>query len=108
MNEPRTLQEALVYFGDKERAFQFAVALRWPVIRIDVADTGCGIPDILKGQIFDPFFTTKGVGRGSGLGLSTARSIVKAHRGFITFTSAEGSGTTFSVFLPAASAGLDR
>src|ERR1019366_6327419 len=75
-------------------------------IRIDVADTGCGIPDILKGQIFDPFFTTKGVGRGSGLGLSTARSIVKAHRGFITFTSAEGSGTTFSVFLPAASAGL--
>jgi PAS domain S-box-containing protein len=75
-------------------------------IRIDVADTGCGIPDILKGQIFDPFFTTKGVGRGSGLGLSTARTIVKAHCGFITFTSAEGRGTTFSIFLPSAAAGL--
>jgi len=75
-------------------------------VRIDVADTGCGIPDILKGQIFDPFFTTKGVGRGSGLGLSTARSIVKAHRGFITFKSAEGVGTTFSVFLPTTAAGL--
>jgi PAS domain S-box-containing protein len=75
-------------------------------IRIDVADTGCGIPDILKGQVFDPFFTTKGVGRGTGLGLSTARSIVKSHRGFITFTSAEGAGTTFSVFLPTAAAGL--
>jgi len=75
-------------------------------VRIDVADTGCGIPDILKGQIFDPFFTTKGVGRGSGLGLSTARSIVKAHRGFVTFTSAEGAGTTFSVFLPTLAAGL--
>lgn len=77
-------------------------------VRIDVADTGCGIPDILRGQIFDPFFTTKGVGKGSGLGLSTARSIVKAHRGFITFVSAEGSGTTFSVYLPTAAAGLAK
>jgi PAS domain S-box-containing protein len=74
-------------------------------IRIDISDTGCGIPDILKGQIFDPFFTTKGVGRGSGLGLSTARSIVKAHCGFITFVSAEGKGTTFSVFLPSTETG---
>jgi PAS domain S-box-containing protein len=77
-------------------------------IRIDISDTGCGIPDILKGQIFDPFFTTKGVGRGSGLGLSTARSIVKAHCGFITFVSTEGIGTTFSVFLPTAEMGLSK
>ncbi len=77
-------------------------------VRIDVSDTGCGIPDILRGQIFDPFFTTKSVGRGSGLGLSTARAIVKAHRGFITFVSSEGSGTTFSVCLPTAAAGLSR
>jgi CheY-like chemotaxis protein len=74
--------------------------------RIDIADTGTGIPDALKGQIFDPFFTTKGVGRGTGLGLSTARAIVKAHRGFITFVSAEGSGTTFSIFLPTVDSGL--
>jgi CheY-like chemotaxis protein len=77
-------------------------------VRIDITDTGTGIPNILKGQIFDPFFTTKGVGRGSGLGLSTARSIVKAHLGFITFTSTEGVGTTFSVFLPTTDAGLSR
>jgi PAS domain S-box-containing protein len=77
-------------------------------VRIDVEDTGCGIPDILRGQIFDPFFTTKGVGRGSGLGLSTARAIVKSHRGFITFVSAENVGTTFSVYLPTADAGLSR
>jgi PAS domain S-box-containing protein len=77
-------------------------------VRIDISDTGSGIPDILKGQIFDPFFTTKGVGRGSGLGLSTARSIVKAHCGFITFVSTEGIGTTFSIFLPTAEAGLAR
>lgn len=77
-------------------------------VRIDVSDTGSGIPDLLKGRVFDPFFTTKGVGRGSGLGLSTARSIVKAHCGFITFVSTEGKGTIFSIFLPTAAAGLSR
>jgi PAS domain S-box-containing protein len=77
-------------------------------VRIDVSDTGSGIPDILKSRIFDPFFTTKGVGRGTGLGLSTAHAIVKAHCGFITFVSAQGAGTTFSVFLPTAAAGLSR
>jgi PAS domain S-box-containing protein len=75
-------------------------------VRIDVADTGTGIPDTMKGRIFDPFFTTKGVGRGTGLGLSTAHAIVKAHCGFITFVSAEGAGTTFSVYIPTAAAGL--
>jgi PAS domain S-box-containing protein len=77
-------------------------------VRIDVADTGSGIPDLLKSRIFDPFFTTKGVGRWSGLGLSTAHAIVKAHCGFITFISTQGSGTTFSLFLPTAAAGLSK
>jgi signal transduction histidine kinase/ActR/RegA family two-component response regulator len=77
-------------------------------VRVDVSDTGAGIPDLLKSRIFDPFFTTKGVGRGSGLGLSTAHAIVKAHCGFITFVSAQGAGTTFSNFLPTAAAGLSK
>jgi nitrogen-specific signal transduction histidine kinase len=77
-------------------------------IRLDIADSGSGIPDILKGQIFDPFFTTKGVGHGSGLGLSSARTIVKAHGGFMSFVSKEGLGTTFSIFLPAAAADVPR
>jgi PAS domain S-box-containing protein len=77
-------------------------------IRIDIMDTGSGIPDALKGQIFDPFFTTKSVGRGSGLGLSTAHAIVKAHCGFITFVSTVGIGTTFSVYLPTTEAGLSK
>jgi PAS domain S-box-containing protein len=77
-------------------------------VRVDVSDTGSGIPDILKSRIFDPFFTTKGVGRGTGLGLSTAHAIVKAHCGFITFVSAQGAGTTFSIFLPTAAAGLSK
>jgi PAS domain S-box-containing protein len=83
-------------------------ALPGEFARIDIADTGSGIPDALKGQIFDPFFTTKGVGRGSGLGLSTARAIVKAHRGFITFKSSEGTGTTFSIYLPSVNSGLGQ
>jgi PAS domain S-box-containing protein len=73
-------------------------------VRIDVADTGGGIPDAIRGRVFDPFFSTKGVGRGTGLGLSTAHAIVKAHCGFITLASSPGKGTTFSLFLPAAEA----
>src|ERR1019366_7631294 len=61
-------------------------------VRIDVRDDGIGIPDELKGRVYDPFFTTKEVGRGTGLGLSTARAIVKSHRGFITFASKPGAG----------------
>jgi two-component system, cell cycle sensor histidine kinase and response regulator CckA len=77
-------------------------------VRIDISDTGIGIPDSIKTQVFDPFFTTKGASRGSGLGLSTARSIVKAHAGFISFTSQEGKGTTFSVFLPCVEPGQEQ
>ncbi len=69
-------------------------------IVVDVADTGPGIPPEDRAHVFDPFFTTKGVGRGTGLGLETARRIVRErHGGSLTFdTSAQG--TTFHVTLP--------
>ncbi len=69
---------------------------------IEVADTGTGIPDDVVDKIFEPFFSTKPEGEGTGLGLSTAYSIVKSHDGFIDVQSEQGEGTTFRVHLPIA------
>ena len=69
-------------------------------LRVDVTDTGTGIPDDVIGKIFEPFFTTKGVGEGTGLGLSTAYGIIKQTGGFIFATSKVGVGTTFTILLP--------
>ncbi len=70
-------------------------------VRIDIGDTGAGIPEGIRDRIFDPFFTTKEVGRGSGQGLALAHSIVVGkHGGSLTFETQEGAGTTFSIRLP--------
>jgi signal transduction histidine kinase/CheY-like chemotaxis protein/PAS domain-containing protein len=70
---------------------------------LSVADTGIGIDPQIRDRIFEPFFTTKKAGEGAGLGLSVVHSIVQGHEGAIDVTSAPGSGSTFHVYLPAAS-----
>lgn len=69
-------------------------------LRIDVRDTGCGMDSDVLRHIFEPFFTTKKSGEGTGLGLSLADQIVRAHRGFLSADSAPGQGSTFHLFLP--------
>ncbi|MBU0484496.1 MAG: two-component sensor histidine kinase [Proteobacteria bacterium] len=69
-------------------------------LRIDVNDTGIGIPPEKIEDIFDPFYTTKPVGQGTGLGLSIVYGIVKKHGGYIEVNSKINIGTTFSIFLP--------
>jgi len=69
---------------------------------ITVGDDGAGIAPAVRERIFEPFFTTKPVGKGTGQGLSIARSlIVDRHGGQLTFESAVGVGTTFTIRIPA-------
>ena len=70
-------------------------------VRVEVEDSGCGIPEAIRDRVFEPFFTTKEVGRGTGQGLAIARSIVvEKHGGSLTFESEVGRGTTFIIRLP--------
>lgn len=71
-------------------------------VRIEVADTGCGMDRATLERAFEPFFTTKPVGQGTGLGLSVAYGLVKEMRGDIALESAPGRGTTVVVLLPEA------
>jgi signal transduction histidine kinase len=69
-------------------------------VEISVKDNGNGIPQTALDKIFQPFFTTKPTGQGTGLGLSLAYDIVKAHGGELKVTTEENVGTEFNILLP--------
>ncbi len=70
-------------------------------VSVKVSDDGIGIPPDKLQKVFEPFYTTKRTGEGTGLGLSTVYGIVKQTGGFIFVDSVTGSGTCFTLLLPA-------
>lgn len=71
-------------------------------VRIEIADTGAGIPPADLARVMEPFYTTKPEGKGTGLGLAISRRIVQEHRGTIEISSdgVPGKGTTVRIALP--------
>lgn len=70
-------------------------------VEIRFKDTGCGIPEEIRGKIFEPFFTTKELGKGSGLGLAICYDIIKRHNGKIRLEENSEKGASFVIELPA-------
>ncbi|MDF2179147.1 PAS domain S-box protein [Aliiglaciecola sp. CAU 1673] len=71
-------------------------------IRLDITDTGCGIPKDKLHSIFHPFYTTKKKDKGTGLGLSMVYAFVNRSNGLVAVKSGPGDGTCMSIFLPEA------
>jgi two-component system NtrC family sensor kinase len=67
-------------------------------IKIQVSDTGTGMPPETIEKVFEPFYSTKN--KGTGLGLAIVFNIIQKHQGKIEVASAEGAGTTFTIILP--------
>jgi CheY-like chemotaxis protein/two-component sensor histidine kinase len=84
------------------------VSITWTaeerVARLEVADTGCGMPPELQKRVFDPFFTTKPIGKGTGLGLAMVAAMVQRAGGEVTIHSTLDVGTRVMVRLPLAAA----
>jgi signal transduction histidine kinase len=70
------------------------------LIEVNIKDNGIGMPDAIQAKIFQPFFTTRPTGQGTGLGLSLAYDIVKAHGGEMRVETKEGEGSVFIIQLP--------
>jgi signal transduction histidine kinase len=68
-------------------------------LRLEVADTGCGMTEEQAGHVFEPFYTTKS--QGLGLGMPYAQKVIEQHRGTVSIESRPGAGTTIRVELPA-------
>jgi two-component system NtrC family sensor kinase len=69
-------------------------------VEMQVADTGPGVPQDIRGRIFDPIFTTKPVGLGTGIGLAVCHAMVVAHGGTITVGETPAGGAEFTVLIP--------
>lgn len=98
LNIIRNAVEALVEQG-KDGKISVSAERVGQRVRIDIADTGPGITDALRGRLFQPFATAARAG-GSGLGLAIARDLARAHGGDIALVSTGAGGTTFRLEIP--------
>ncbi|MGK2962133.1 MAG: PAS domain-containing protein, partial [Gemmatimonadaceae bacterium] len=89
-------------FLDSHEASRHPEARPGHYVAIDVSDTGTGIEPELLVKVFEPFFTTKMLGKGTGLGLATVYGIAQQSGGFVDVESVPGSGSTFTLYVPAA------
>jgi PAS domain S-box-containing protein len=96
------IRGANVIIGEGEMAY----VNPGPYVKIEVADTGIGIPEKSLKRIFDPYFTTRE--NGAGLGLTTSYHIMKSHGGNLFVESEPGEGTTASLYLPASTECMPR
>jgi two-component system, NtrC family, sensor kinase len=95
-----TTQQQKVSGDDYKPTVTLRTSQKDTIVEIMVSDNGSGIPKHVVDKIFQPFFTTKPTGEGTGLGLSLAYDIIKAHGGKINLQSEEGKGTAFTIQLP--------
>lgn len=96
-----TLRSSLAsYQAVKEMHFNLEGTPIRDYVMVEIADTGCGIPDSIRQRVFDPYFSTRSATGGVGLGLSIVLNIVRSNEGLIDFQSELGKGTTFRVLFP--------
>ncbi len=108
VNAAHAISDVVGDSGDKGTIF-IKSFLKNNHARIEIKDTGSGIPESVRDRIFEPFFTTKEVGKGSGQGLAIARSIItEKHHGSLVCESEEGKGTTFIIQIPVDGTGGKR
>jgi PAS domain S-box-containing protein len=81
-------------------ARQHPEALSGECVLLMVRDTGAGMTEEIKKHLFEPFFSNQDTGKGTGLGLATAYSIVQQNHGYIVVDSAPGQGTAFRIYFP--------
>lgn len=100
-DEPGVLniESSLVEFSKNQVLVHPGLKPGW-YIKFTIADDGCGMDAETLNKIFDPYFTTKSGGVGTGMGLPTARSIIKDHGGAIHVASSPGEGTRVEILLP--------
>jgi PAS domain S-box-containing protein len=94
------LNAAQAMSDGEENEVRVTLRLEDDRIRVQISDSGQGIPPDIIGRIFEPFFTTKPAGIGTGLGLSISQTIVNSMNGELMVRSKPGQGATFTVLLP--------